>query len=394
MDSRIRFYVINADGTNDQNISNNANSEANPSWEHIATTTVLVQNEQGTPIPGAQVYRNPQGPAHPSTLVGTTDVSGTLSLPNPAQNEYLIARTLVYTGTTTRGSHDGWAYHVWLTNIGQRSDDRENAYIITDTSQLTQTVTISTTSPLIGFNIVASVEYNATPDNLDQIATGLSGKMRPSGFQLSPGANDFLLDVADGQMYFEKVTLYENKEHWNDADYQFFASYLRADADVRGINGTSGHIHAQGSGDFGTPWNQTSAYSTLIHEFGHYAIGAYDEYFYRYDGDRAHCTNPPDPDYFKGASIMDQNRTSSEFCTQDDHNPQTNQGLINGKSVWQTLTRNWNDTQAPPLLVPAQFRWTSHNLLNLTIPTNLTNRRLTCRSTGYPMAYLLAHCHH
>src|SRR5262249_55745027 len=116
-----QIYVIDANGSNDHGISGASDYDIEPNWQRFSPV-VLVQNEQGTPIAGAEVYRNAQGPANPSTFMGTTDMSGTLPLLNAIQNEYLIARTLVYTGSTTRGSHDGWAYHVWLTNIGQQAN--------------------------------------------------------------------------------------------------------------------------------------------------------------------------------------------------------------------------------------------------------------------------------
>ena len=201
---------------------------------------------------------------------------------------------------------------------------------------------------MIGFNIVASVEYNDSFDNLSTIADGLSGTYVPGGFRY-PGASDYLLDVTDGQMFFENVTIYESKANWDDADYQFFASYPRADAnrlpDGRSaLTGTCCHIHVQASGHFGSdPWNQTASYSALIHEFTHYAIGALDEYFYQSDGDNADCSLDQEPDYQKRASIMAYQGDSSEYCTQDNHNPLTAQGAINGESVWETLVRNWDD---------------------------------------------------
>jgi hypothetical protein len=203
---------------------------------------------------------------------------------------------------------------------------------------------------------VASTELNVTSSALAKLASGLSGKDRENGFYY-PGASDYLLDVSDGQMFFEQVTVYDDHAHWDDADYQFFRDYPRADVNiVHSITSTAGHVHVQANGSFGiNPWDQLAGYSTLIHEFGHYAIGAYDEYKFHQDGDGAKCTLVPDPRYDLRASIMEHQDTSSEFCTDLNHNPQTRQGLLLGTSVWSTLLDNWDDSSGRwTLLSPIQ----------------------------------------
>lgn len=304
---------------------------------------VKVENPQGNPVRDAMVYKNCE-------LLGTTDISGTLSIPGSlALGDQFVARSLVYTGTTQKGGHDGWAYHVWLTNIRQTEFGYEAAYSVTDTSRLTQTLVISPMRAQIGLNILASVEFNASDRTLEVIGSGLGGTRNPNGGYLL-GGSDYLMDITDGQMYLEKVTIYEDKQHWADADYQFFAYFPRANANTNSdgismLTGTGGHIHMQASGDFGTPWTQTSAFSTMIHELSHYAIGAYDEYYFQHDGDNASCTLNPNPAYGKRASIMSNNRNSSEFCTSQNHNSATYQGAVHQESVWETFDDNWSDPQ-------------------------------------------------
>ena len=281
------------------------------------------------------------------TPIGTTGISGTLLLSTPALNTRFMARKQIYEGATNKGSHDGWAYHVWLTNITQNPGGFRSSYIVTDTTLLTHTLVVAPTQAQIGFNIVASVEYNATPDELAVIAAGLGGTLGEAG-GYNVGATDYLMDVTDGQMYFEKITIYEDKQHWADADYAFFAHYPRAAANARldgrsALTGTCCNIYAQGSGSYGRPWNQRSSLSTLIHEFGHYAMGAYDEYFYIEDGDESDCTLNLDPSVESRASIMDFHATRSEFCTDDNHNEETQQQLQQGESVWKTVVDNWSD---------------------------------------------------
>ena len=190
----------------------------------------------------------------------------------------------MHEGSTQKGAHDGWSYHVWLTNIKQESDGSETPYVVNDTGQLTHTLVISPTSAKIGFNIVASVEYNDTPHHLDQIKAGFMG------------ANEYLLDLTDGQMYFEQVKIYDNKENWDHADFQFKTWQPRANADaepdgISALTSPEQHIRMHSRGDFDVPYTQLSAQTTLVHEFAHYAIGAYDEYYkFNIDDYTTQCT--------------------------------------------------------------------------------------------------------
>ena len=102
-----------------------------------------------------------------------------------------------------------------------------------------------------------------------------------------------------------------------------------------------------GPDDYGVPYNQYNAYTTLIHEFGHYAIGAYDEYYkWNLDDYPTSCTvDFDDIEYDVRASIMFNQRESSEFCATIapiTHNNDTAQGYIHGESVWETLVDNWS----------------------------------------------------
>lgn len=332
------LYKINIDSSSIITLTNTSNLfELAPSWGGSSLTTIKVEGEDGLAVPGAQVFRNCE-------LVGLTSVTGTLVLTRAvALNDELVARAAVYTGTTQKADHDGWAYQVWLTNLDQNSDGAAHGYMVTDTTRITHTLKLLPTNAQIGINLVASVEYNTTEDHLDQLTVGFVK------------ASDFLMDVTDGQMFFENVKVYEDNQHWNDADVQFGRWHPRADADAEpdglsALTSPSQHIRMHGPDEFGTPYNQPSAYSTLIHEFGHYDIGAYDEY-YKYNADDfpAQCTVTfENVDYTERASIMYQQRKSSEFCSSifpTTHNDETSQGYIQGESVWQTFVDNWSSDE-------------------------------------------------
>ena len=114
------IYIVSADGTNIYPIKL-GNDYISPVWDYTPQSTVIiVEDEDGLPVEGAQVFKN-------CNLVGTTSVTGTLTLPSASSvDDELIARASVYTGTTQKGGHDGWAYQVWLTNILQNNDGTES----------------------------------------------------------------------------------------------------------------------------------------------------------------------------------------------------------------------------------------------------------------------------
>jgi TolB protein len=336
------FFITDQNGGNRRNITNSPDdfSERAPSWAPGNITPVVrVQGEDGLPIQGAQVYNE-------CAFVGTTNISGTVTLTSPlALYDRLIARKQVHEEPTQKGGHDGWAYHVWLTNITEENDGSETVFVVTDTNQITQTIVISSTNTQIGFNIVASVEYNDTAAHLDEIKQGFLG------------ASKYLMDIADGQMYFEQVKLYDEGQHFNDADFQFSpwtpmgGGRASADAEPDGIScitATGRHIWMYGPGDFTVPYTQLSAQGTLVHEFFHYAIGAYDEYYkFNIDDYPTQCTLDFNlTAYEERASLMFDPRDSSEACATLSplvHNPDTAQGYIQGESVWETLVNNYSD---------------------------------------------------
>jgi hypothetical protein len=61
------------------------------------------------------------------------------------------------------------------------------------------------------------------------------------------------------------------------------------------------------------------------------------------DGDSATCNLNPGPNINDRASIMSDQRNSTEFCTISNHNILTYHNNIHGESVWDTVEDNWDD---------------------------------------------------
>ena len=267
------LYTMAADGSNRHIIPNTVFDDLQPVWVGPSGPVVQVVDENHIPVPNAEVDLASASDPTNFSLLGTTNSDGKVSLITPLAGDHIVARFLVDTGVSNKGSHDGWAHHVYLTNVDQNSDGTQTDYTITDPSLQVQTVTIKKTDTEIGINLVGSVEYNATTGNLQDIAAGLTA------------ASKLLLDVTDGQMFFEKVTLYENGQNFQDADIQYRVWPLSVNAGNGqgpvGLTDPRYHMLLPGPGYNGLfwtgSWQQPIAYTLLDKVFGYYGLGAYNE---------------------------------------------------------------------------------------------------------------------
>ena len=306
--------------------------------------------KDGLPRANVRLFHNGQA-------LGQTDAEGLLSLDTLTIGNPLIALDPVYTQPTARKAHDGWAYRVHTTNLSITADGTTTpGYLVTATGP--QILTTSVNNTLILFNLVVSVEWDATEDYLVDLQLGLER------------AADYLYDVTDGQMTFGQVAIYDNAEHWTDADIQISAkNIVRPHAYIGGLtDADASHVIRLGrfwdgnSGNQGA-WSAPAGYRTLVHEFGHYALGLYDEYFgYKeVDGDltgrqEAFCTGPenrnPENDATNG-SMMDHQYTASELVDSSRWSAWcqgTVQQQLSGEADWETLLRLFGDSSG-------QNRW-------------------------------------
>jgi hypothetical protein len=103
-----------------------------------------------------------------------------------------------------------------------------NAYTVTTSG--VQTLTVSANNPLILFNLNVSLEWDARQDPI------LLQRLK---FDLSR-ASEFLYDWTNGQVALGNITIYQNREHWNDAHLRIYGSNsLHPNADQGGITLTT-----------------------------------------------------------------------------------------------------------------------------------------------------------
>jgi hypothetical protein len=325
---------------------------------------VLVLDEEGFAVAGACIYQN-------GIPTIATDDAGISVPPALTVGDILAALQFVIQQPTIREGHatpdsDGvnWAYRTCLTDVTITPKGVRKTHVVTQTGQ--QRLIIKKSNPLVLFNLVVSIEWDATITYTDQIS------------RAAQYASNYLYDVTDGQMAFGQVTIYDSGEHWADADVQISTkNIVRPHAYVGGITsedtshvirlgrGWDGHSGNQGH------WDQPDGFHTLGHEFGHYALHLYDEYFaYLFDHNDnlvgevpAYCTGPENRDPASAAtnaSVMDYQYTTSELsargvpglwsplCEQTAQWQLTERQLGHGESPWETLARMYTDTLSPP----------------------------------------------
>lgn len=332
---------------------------------------VRVVDEGGRPVDGARIYRNGALVVGPDGLPLLTRNGGVLDFPSLEPGDTLAALVAVEQQPTVRQAHDGdpdprfpgqqWAYRVHLTSLDIAPDGSPTQYRVPSPSAGEHRLVVRKTNTLVLFNVVASIEWDADAGYMNEISTALRL------------ASDYLYDVTDGQMALGSVAIYDNGLHWADADIQFSTrNTTRPHAYIGGIVAQDPsrviRVGRYWSGVYSHTgrWDAPAGFRTLVHEFAHYALHLYDEYFgYRYNasGEMAgteirDCTGPsiratPYSGYATNASIMDYQYNASELWTAglspawDDACRQTVQWQINAESDWQTVARVYADRQSP-----------------------------------------------
>lgn len=298
---------------------------------HIGVNVnVLVQNESQVALYNADVYLN-------DTFQGYTAVNGRLSVGNVLVGDQLSARYLIEQHVASKDYHNwiygpgDWSYRIYITSVNFDGAGYPEMFTVTNPN-VDQVLTVRRDNPLIGFYALVSVEWDAN----DEYLTQLSETFRK--------ASELMLDVTDGQMYFEVVDIGDQKRYYSESDYHVDASnFVHPKAHVGGI------------------WHPDPYYlffgryvgvSVVIHEWGHYGFDLYDEYRNADGGSEgAGCTlDVKTTPYAVAASIMDQDGITTELCSQltlHPHNTNTQQQAERGGPTWDTLYERYRDKQNP-----------------------------------------------
>lgn len=310
---------------------------------------VLRQN--GQPIVNAQIYHNGRLVTDALGNPRLTDAAGNLVLSSVAPGDSLVALALLHEQPTARANHDNWAYRVYGTSMEIASDGTLQLFTVTNTTGQ-QRLVVKPENTLVLFNLLVSIEWDASVAYLHDMEQALQR------------ASAFLYDVTDGQLTLGQVHIFDQAEYWAEADIQISAkNIVDPHAYVGGLTDSDpAHLIRVGrswdgnSGNQGD-WSAPEGFRTLVHEFGHYGLGLYDEYFgyQERDGELAGrvettCTGPEsrtNPDLVGGASIMDYHYATSELADRSRWTAACRETaqhqLNNGEADWETLLRHYSD---------------------------------------------------
>ncbi|MCL4862650.1 MAG: hypothetical protein KJZ93_24775, partial [Caldilineaceae bacterium] len=317
-----------------------------------------IVDEAGQPVAGATLFVDGRRADKPDGTPETSDRAGLIRLAGSQAGQALVALRQVYEQPTVRDAHDGWAYRVHQTSLTIPPTGDPLPAISTGSGE--QRLAVRRTSPLILFNLVVSIEWAADEVYIEEMAAAMEA------------ASNYLFDASDGQMALGRVTIFDRATHWANADLQISAkNIVRPHAFIGGlIDSDRSRVIRVGRGWDGAsgnagPWSERYGYSTLIHEFGHYALHLEDEYF-GYDIQngvvlgvvRTVCTDIGNRDAATAAtnaSIMDHQYTTSELSARGAPGlwsaecEQTAQVFHNqGESAWETVARVFADKASPP----------------------------------------------
>jgi hypothetical protein len=201
-------------------------------------------------------------------LRGATDGFGQIFVANVVQGSTIVARQRLHEQKTDRGGHSrdsdqNWSYRVYATSLRLTHDASGNnpafaPLVVADPSAV-QTVIVSRGNLVFGFNVLVSLEWDATITEL----TFHLDRMREF--------SELMFNGSDGQFLVEAVSVVDNGRSWNQADVRVLANWNQpSNADVGAIAGGNGRIRMN-------PFDMMFP-GIILHEWGHYAFWVRDEY--------------------------------------------------------------------------------------------------------------------
>jgi hypothetical protein len=302
------------------------------------------------PISNALVYRIPVGQSRGSPIVdgaGTpyrTDGLGYLQGRGTVNVDDTLVALLPISATD--------AYTLYCTSAAPITTGLDGHIVA---ASGIQTLTVSSANPLLLFDLDVSLEWDARNDDLF---------MAQLEYDLQR-TSVLLYDWTDGQVALGNVTIYHDREHWNEADVQVYAtnrlrpnaaqggvsSDVISDTDVLTLTYGPGQVHigavwnryGEPGGGIGDDWPRT-----LAHELGHYALFLDDNYL---GLDESGLVIPVTGCTGAMSDPYREDYPYDEFHAADGWLPACEQTLSHqttGRSDWQTIETFYPWLSGPP----------------------------------------------
>jgi hypothetical protein len=306
-------------------------------------TSVVVVDSSGAAVAGAEVFLARQNPASPFQLQGTTNASGSFIFsPALSSGDQLFARRRVYEHASYRPDHgpgSGWVEHVYQTSRIVNDNGSVTDLTVTNPTG-TETLTVSPNNVLIGWHLVASLDWDASDDELADL------RMRFTD------ASDYLYNLTDGQFLIEQVEIADDAQLWGSAEVAFQVDswvwpHTNYNGGFLGPTGGSAHVFMAPFSVYG----YSKQPHRLVHELGHLALGLLDEYMGFNALDQNYCTSlrlspTADADFRNGgkraACAMDADSVTSKLCSA--HNDSAHRGgNLQAGPCWTTVSGGYSD---------------------------------------------------
>ena len=323
----------------------------------VRGTQVRVVDTQNAPQSGAMVFRLNDTLARDQQLFApsanaaayTTDALGLLSGRGElALGDQLIALAPVALPGAYADSYSQ-TLRLYATNILTTSNGVNGTPVATSG---VQTVTVSLAHPLALFDLSVALEWDARADTrfMLQLQTDLAR------------ASELLFQSSHGQAALGTVTIFQDRENWDDANIRIYASNrVRPSAMIGGVAAqtvtdpaSAQVVYGPGQVRMGAIWNRFGNANgnlsedwprTLVHELGHYLFFLEDNYLGLQGGQIIPVSSCPGlmSDTYAATWQFQTNASWDTGCAQTFSNQTT------GRADWATI-----QTFYPTLVPPTQ----------------------------------------
>ena len=309
----LSVYEYRVKAYNSAGYSNYSNSIGTLTQTGSFNAQILV-TRNNAPIIGAAIYLD-RGNGFQEEPEGITGDNGRILINNLNIGDKIRAKKILYADPARKDNHeevDDLIYELWLDSdimqengnyISFKIDNQKSEYII------------ELLHPIFKYNLVVNFRENMSIDFFNKLKSSFEN------------ASKYLYDVTDGQALFNKIKIFHKDEALHSADMVIYNQYeYWPKARVYGIYNPSSHFWENLSTiHIGLTWgnsepDQRDYYRTIIHEFGHYAFGFYDEYLNGLGEDNWRpVTNFITNAYPSNYGFMDRQYTITEMSSVNDY---------------------------------------------------------------------------